>query len=167
LVLLLLACSVTFGASPSFVISGNKFLKDGARFQILSGSFHYFRVHPAYWNSTFHNMRYIGLNVAQTYIPWNLHEPTPGTYVWDGFADIIQYLELAKANDMLVVLRMGPYICAEWEYGGFPFWLMQLYPTIKPRTSDPNFLKRTDMWWAQLLPKLKPYLYSNGGPIIL
>jgi len=115
-------------------------------------------------------MYYGGLNTVQTYVPWNVHEPSPGKFVWtgysNGFADVITFLKLAQKNNLLVILRLGPYVCGEWEYGGLPPWLLQLYPNYAPRTSDANYLKRIDIFWDQLLPLLKPYLYSNGGPVI-
>ena len=107
-----------------------------------------------------------GLNAVQTYVPWNFHEPTPGVYVWDGDRDVVQFIKTAQEVGLLVILRPGPYICAEWEMGGLPSWLLTVDPAIALRSSDSIYLYYVDRWLAVLLSQMKPLLYENGGPII-
>ncbi|XP_058780235.1 beta-galactosidase 17-like isoform X2 [Vicia villosa] len=143
------------------------FWKNGEPFRIIGGDLHYFRVHPEYWEDRLLKAKALGLNTIQTYVPWNLHEPTPEKLVFEGFANIESFLNLCHKLDLLVMLRPGPYICAEWDWGGFPSWLSSMNPSPKLRSSDPAFLKLVERWWGKLLPKFVPLLYDNGGPIIM
>ncbi|XP_062972856.1 beta-galactosidase-1-like protein [Elgaria multicarinata webbii] len=151
--------------SFSIDYENNCFLKDGVPFRYISGSIHYFRVPSAYWKDRLLKMYMSGLNAVQIYIPWNYHEPLPGTYIFSGDRDLEGFLDLVAQIGLLVILRPGPYICAEWEMGGLPSWLLAK-PSIKLRTSDPDFLQAVDKWLEVLLPKIKPRLYHNGGNII-
>src|SRR3989338_2433236 len=108
------------GANASFGISGNTFVKDGAPFQILSGSIHYFRSLPDQWPDRLAKAKALGLNAIQTYIPWNLHESEPGAFSFSGRLNITQFLQSAQDAGLYVLLRPGPYICAEWDFGGLP-----------------------------------------------
>ncbi|PFX20793.1 Beta-galactosidase [Stylophora pistillata] len=108
-----------------------------------------------------------GLNAVQTYVAWNIHEPVHGQYNFDGDADIVSFIELANSLGLLVIVRAGPYICAEWEFGGFPPWLLKSNTSMSLRsTENPQYLSYVKSWMSVLLPKLKPLLYANGGPII-
>lgn len=89
------------------------FLKDGKPFRYVGGSFHYFRALPETWQKKLRTMRASGLNVVSTYVEWSLHNPKDGVYNWEGIADLIQFIRLAELEDLLVILRPGPYICAE------------------------------------------------------
>ncbi|XP_016169851.1 beta-galactosidase 17 [Arachis ipaensis] len=151
----------------NFEISRDMFWKDSQPFQIIGGDLHYFRVHPQYWEDRLLKAKALGLNTIQTYVPWNLHEPSPGRHVFEGFADIESFLKLCNKLGLLVMLRPGPYICAEWDWGGFPAWFSSMSPSPKLRSSDPTFLRLVERWWGNLLPKLVPLLYENGGPIIM
>ncbi|KAM0938187.1 putative beta-galactosidase [Dioscorea sansibarensis] len=150
-----------------FWIADDKFWKDGQPFQIIGGDLHYSRVVPQYWKDRLLRAKALGLNTIQTYVPWNLHEPSPEKWVFDGMADIESFLKLAHELGFLVMLRAGPYICAEWDLGGFPAWLLGIEPALKLRSSDPAFLQLVDKWWGVLLPKILPLLYSKGGPVIM
>ncbi|XP_053149412.1 beta-galactosidase-1-like protein isoform X2 [Hemicordylus capensis] len=154
-------------ATRSFSIDyeNNCFRKDGAPFRYISGSIHYFRVPPVYWKDRLLKMYMSGLNAVQVYIPWNYHEPLPGVYIFAGDRDLERFLDLVAQLGLLVILRPGPYICAEWEMGGLPFWLLAR-PNIVLRTVDADYLKAVDTWLDVLLPKIKPRLYQNGGNII-
>ncbi|XP_024099039.2 beta-galactosidase-1-like protein isoform X2 [Pongo abelii] len=114
----------------------DRFLLDGAPFRYVSGSLHYFRVPRVLWTDRLLKMRWSGLNAIQFYVPWNYHEPQPGVYNFNGSRDLIAFLNEAALANLLVILRPGPYICAEWEMGGLPSWLLQK-PEIHLRTSDP------------------------------
>lgn len=150
-----------------FEISDDMFWKDGKPFRILGGDLHYFRVLPEYWEDRLLRAKALGLNAIQTYVPWNLHEPRQGQLVFEGIADIVAFLQLCQKLDFVVLLRPGPYICGEWDLGGFPAWLLSIEPAVKLRSSDPAFLDLVEKWWGILLPKMAPLLYSNGGPIIM
>ncbi|XP_019655017.1 beta-galactosidase isoform X2 [Ailuropoda melanoleuca] len=145
--------------------SHNRFLKDGRPFRYISGSIHYFRVPRFYWKDRLLKMKMAGLNAIQSYVPWNFHEPQPGQYQFSGEHDVEYFIKLAHELGLLVILRPGPYICAEWDMGGLPAWLL-LKESIILRSSDPDYLAAVDKWLGVLLPKMKPLLYQNGGPII-
>ncbi|MCZ4102078.1 beta-galactosidase [Streptomyces sp. So13.3] len=150
---------------PVLDFDDSGFRLDGAPFQILSGGLHYFRVHPAQWADRLHKARLMGLNTVETYVPWNLHEPRPDSFRMDGELDLPAFLDLAAAEGLHVLLRPGPYICAEWEGGGLPSWLLA-EPDIALRSRDPRFLSALDRYLAQLLTPLQPYLATRGGPVL-
>ncbi|MER5209915.1 beta-galactosidase [Streptomyces sp. NPDC002838] len=150
---------------PALTTSSDGFLLHGEPFRIISGALHYFRVHPDQWTDRLRKARLMGLNTVETYLPWNLHEPEPGTLVLDGLLDLPRFLSLARAEGLHVLLRPGPYICAEWDDGGLPAWLVP-DPGIRLRTSDPRFTEAFDRYLDQLLPPLLPHLAANGGPVI-
>ena len=105
-------------------------------------------------------------------MPWNWHEPVPGVYNFEGGADLIAFLRLAANSGLLVLLRPGPYICAEWDFGGLPAWLADPGSVagggeMKLRSSDPRFMAPVLAWWGTLLPLVRPMLYDNGGPIVM
>lgn len=170
LFVLLLACLCVKGnlvpeRSFSIDYNNNCFLKDGKPFQYISGSIHYSRIPRAYWKDRLLKMYMTGLNAIQVYVPWNFHESVQGIYNFSGDRDLVHFLELANQTGLLVILRPGPYICAEWEMGGLPAWLLQK-PNIILRSADTDYLQAVSNWLAVLLPKLKPWLYINGGNII-
>lgn len=152
-------------AARSFVVSGNAFVKDGQEFRIVSGSIHYFRSLPEQWPARLRTLRSCGLNTVTTYVPWNLHEPTPGQYDFSGRLDIVRFIEAAQQEGFLVIVRPPPYICAELEFGGLPAWLLN-EEGLQLRCSDPKYLKRVDSFLDHFLPMLATYQYSRGGPII-
>ncbi|NXF11622.1 BGAL galactosidase, partial [Smithornis capensis] len=143
----------------------NCFLKDGVPFRYISGSIHYARVPRPAWRDRLLKMHMSGLSAVQVYVPWNYHETLPGVYDFAGNRDVEAFLDLTAELGLLVILRPGPYICAEWEMGGLPSWLLWK-PDIILRTSDPAFLAAVDSWLHVLLPKIKPRLYQHGGNII-
>ncbi|XP_024145949.1 beta-galactosidase [Oryzias melastigma] len=154
-------------AAPSFSLDYNAdcFRKDGERFRFISGSIHYSRIPRVYWKDRLLKMYMAGLNTIQTYIPWNYHEESPGMYNFSGDRDVEYFLKLAQDIGLLVILRPGPYICAEWEMGGLPAWLLSKKDIVL-RSSDPDYVAAVDNWMGKLLPMMQPYLYQNGGPII-
>ena len=141
------------------------FTLHGEPFRIISGAMHYFRVHPDHWADRLHKARLMGLNTVETYVPWNLHQPTPGTLDLDGPLDLPRYLRLAKEEGLHVLLRPGPYICAEWDGGGLPSWLTS-DRDIGLRSSDPRFTDAVDGYFDLLLPALAPSMATAGGPVI-
>ncbi|CAH2283496.1 beta-galactosidase isoform X2 [Pelobates cultripes] len=143
----------------------NCFRKDGMQFRYISGSIHYSRIPRFYWKDRLVKMKMAGLDAIYTYVPWNFHEQKPGVYNFSGDHDIVSFLQLANEIGLLVILRAGPYICAEWDMGGLPAWLLAK-KSIVLRSSDPDYLQAVDSWMGVFLPKIKPLLYQNGGPII-
>lgn len=164
---LLLSVKATSAANHSFVIENDMFVKDGVPFRILGGDLHYFRVHPQLWRDRLLRVKALGLNTIQTYVPWNLHEPRPGQFNFNGSADLLSFLKLAHELDLLVMLRVGPYISGEWDLGGLPAWLLGLRPSVRLRSSDAQYLAQVDNWWKVLLPEVAPELYSAGGSVIM
>ncbi|XP_051644011.1 beta-galactosidase-1-like protein isoform X2 [Manacus candei] len=143
----------------------NCFLKDGVPFRYISGSIHYARVPRPAWRDRLLKMHMSGLSTVQVYVPWNYHETLPGVYDFAGNRDVEAFLDLTAELGLLVILWPGPYICAEWEMGGLPAWLLWK-PDIILRSSDPAYLAAVDSWLHVLLPKIKPHLYQHGGNII-
>ncbi|XP_062536491.1 beta-galactosidase-like [Armigeres subalbatus] len=153
----------------SFTVDYEKdtFLMDGKPFRFISGSFHYFRALPGSWRHILRLMRAAGLNAVMTYIEWSTHEPTEGNYNWDGIANLEQFIQIAEEEDLYVILRPGPYICAERDMGGFPYWLLTKHPNVKLRTYDFDYLHEVQKWYGVLMPKIQNHLYGRGGPVIM
>ncbi|WP_328752387.1 beta-galactosidase [Streptomyces sp. NBC_00285] len=150
---------------PALTTSFDGFLLHGEPFRIISGAMHYFRIHPDQWTDRLRKARLMGLNTIETYLPWNLHEPEPGELVLDGILDLPRWLRLAQDEGLNVLLRPGPFICAEWDDGGLPAWLLA-DPDIRLRSSDPRFTSAFDGYLDRLLPALRPFMAAHGGPVI-
>ncbi|XP_052865419.1 beta-galactosidase-like [Anopheles cruzii] len=165
--LLLTVASTVETRTFSIDYDNDTFLKDGKPFQYVAGSFHYFRALPQSWQSILQSMRAAGLNAITTYVEWSLHNPKDEVYNWDGMADIEHFIQLAAEEDLYVILRPGPYICAERDMGGLPAWLLHKYPDIQLRTNDIRYLREIRSWYAQLFSRLQRFLYGQGGPIIM
>ncbi|WP_328875638.1 beta-galactosidase [Streptomyces sp. NBC_00287] len=151
---------------PALTTTSDGFLLHGEPLRIISGALHYFRVHPDQWADRLRKARLMGLNTVETYVPWNLHQPDPeGPLVLDGFRDLPRYLSLAQAEGLHVLLRPGPFICAEWDGGGLPSWLTS-DPGIRLRSSDPRFTGAVDRYLDLLIPPLLPHMAASGGPAI-
>ena len=120
---------------------------NGNKVKIISGAVHYFRIVPEYWRDTLLDLKAMGCNTVETYVPWNLHEPYQGKYDFSGIKDIETFLKLAEELELFVILRASPYICAEWEMGGLPAWLLK-YPRIRLRTNDKQYLKCLDQYFS-------------------
>lgn len=144
----------------------NKFLMDGQPFRIISGAIHYFRVHPEYWEDRLKKLKACGFNTVETYVCWNLHEREEGRFDFEGGLDIARFIDLAGKLGLYVIVRPGPYICAEWELGGLPSWLLS-YSGIGLRCSDPVYLEKVMPYYEQLFSRIRPRLCTNGGNIIM
>lgn len=148
-----------------FEIKDNFYL-DGEPFQVISGSIHYFRVVPEYWRDRLEKLKAMGCNTVETYIPWNMHEPEKGSFRFDGMLDVVSFVKLAQELGLWVILRPSPYICAEWEFGGLPAWLLR-EDGMKLRCNYPPYMKHIEEYYRVLLPKLAPLQIDQGGPVIL
>nr|CAD7568022.1 unnamed protein product [Timema californicum] len=160
------------GIESGLVAESDGFKLNGRNITILSGSIHYFRVHPVYWRDRLQKLRALGFNTVQIYFPWNLHEPRRNVYDFgDGdndmsaFLDFKKFIQIAQEEDLLVNARPGPYICAEWEFGGLPSWLLR-DPDLKVRTANDAYLDRVEKYFNVLYPILAELQFTNGGPII-
>ncbi|ACO31564.1 glycosyl hydrolase, family 35 [Acidobacterium capsulatum ATCC 51196] len=151
----------------SFRVENGKFVLDGQPFQIISGEMHYERIPRAYWKARLQMAKAMGLNTIATYVFWNLHEPEPGKFDFSGNADLAQFIRDAQQTGLKVLLRAGPYSCAEWEFGGFPAWLMK-NPKMQTalRSNDPEFMKPAEQWILRLGREVAPLQVGYGGPII-
>ncbi|MWV46023.1 beta-galactosidase [Paenibacillus sp. HJL G12] len=149
----------------TFRYSGSSFYDGDKPVQILSGAIHYFRVVPQYWEDRLLKLKHCGLNTVETYVPWNWHEPKKGQFNFEGMADLVRFIDLAGKLGLYVIVRPSPYICAEWEFGGLPAWLLE-DSNMRLRCSYKPFLDHVDDYYDVLLPKLKPLLCTQGGPII-
>uniref|UniRef100_A0A3P8N6V3 Beta-galactosidase n=1 Tax=Astatotilapia calliptera TaxID=8154 RepID=A0A3P8N6V3_ASTCA len=145
--------------------NSSQFTLERKPFLILGGSIHYFRVPRAYWEDRLLKMKACGLNTLTTYVPWNLHEPERGVFKFEDQLDLEAYLRLAASLGLWVILRPGPYICAEWDLGGLPSWLLR-DPQMKLRTTYSGFIDAANSFFDEVIKKVVPHQYSKGGPII-
>ncbi|XP_053308637.1 beta-galactosidase-1-like protein 2 [Spea bombifrons] len=143
----------------------SQFILDGTPIRILGGSMHYFRVPEAQWKDRMLKMKACGLNTLTTYVPWNLHEPRRGKFDFSRNLDLGAFLETAADVGLWVILRPGPYICAEWDLGGLPSWLLR-DKDMQLRTTYKGFADATEAYFDKLIPKVLYYQYTKGGPII-
>jgi len=165
---LLLAASAVAAApaARSFTFDATDFLRDGAPFRIVSAEIHYQRAHPADWAARLSLLRAAGFNTVTTYVEWALHEPREGAFDFSSpDRNLAEWLRAIQAADLLAIVRVGPYITAELDWGGLPFWLATV-PEIRLRTNDTVWLAKVDAYLDALAPVLAPFLYSAGGPII-
>lgn len=154
----------------SFAANGDGFLLDGTPFQIRSGELHPARIPVEYWRHRIQMAKAMGMNTIALYVMWNYHEPTEGTFDFHtDNRDIEAFIRLCQAENMWVLFRPGPYVCAEWDLGGIPSWLLK-YSDIQLRTdraTDPRYMHAVERYIDELLPRVKPLMAENGGPILM
>lgn len=153
-------------AAHTFGHEGEHFLLDGKPFQIISGEIHYARVPRQYWRDRLRKIRSLGLNTICTYMFWNMHEPEPGRFNFEGNLDAAAFIRTAQEEGLWVLLRPGPYACAEWDFGGFPAWLLAT-PDMKVRTTDPRFLDAARRYILEVGRRLAPVQITHDGPILM
>ena len=157
-------------ATPAhtFTIEGDHFALDGKPFKVLSGELHYARIPREYWHARLKMARAMGLNTIATYVFWNVHEPTPGHFDFSGQYDVAAFIKAAQEEGLWVILRAGPYSCAEWDFGGFPAWLLK-DPRMSTvlRTNDPAFMVPVERWITRLAQEVAPLQIGHGGPILI
>lgn len=141
-----------------------KLFIDGEEFYLACGSMHYFRYMPGGWRHRLKLMKAFGLTAVQTYVPWNLHEPRPGEFRFEGSLDLHAFLAMCREEGLYVLLRPAPYICSECDWGGMPSWMM--HDDVCPRTMDEGFLKPFRRYFDRLCEEFVPMLSTRGGPIL-
>ena len=149
-----------------FAIGEQDFLLDGQRLQIRCGEIHFARVPREYWGHRLRLCKAMGLNTVCAYLFWNYHEWDQGRFDWSGQADAAEFCRLAQQEGLWVILRPGPYACAEWEMGGLPWWLLK-NDNIRLRTRDPDFLAAGRAWLKEVGRVLGPLQVTRGGPILM
>lgn len=154
-------------ATPAhFSVEGDHFLLDGKPYVIRSGEMHYPRIPHEEWHDRLRKARAMGLNTITTYAFWNASEPEPGKFDFSGDNDIAAFVRAAQEEGLNVIVRPGPFVCAEWEFGGFPAWLLRT-PGLRVRSYDPRFLKASAAWFKRLGQELAPLQSTRGGPILM
>jgi len=151
----------------TFHIQNDTFYYNQQPIQIKSGSIHYSRVPRAYWADRLQRMHAMGLNAVQTYVMWNYRETYRGVFDFTKDKDLSAFLQACQDEGLLVLLRLGPYSCGEWEFGGFPAWMINHQPPVTLRTFEKGYISLVDTWWSRLLPVVKPHLISNGGSVVM
>jgi beta-galactosidase len=152
-------------ANHGLAVEQGHFMLDGKPFRIISGDMHYARVPREYWRARLKMAKAMGLNTITTYVFWNAHETTPGTYDFSGQNDVAEFIREAKKEGLYVILRPGPYVCSEWELGGLPAWLLKDKPA-NLRSLDPAFMLPAQRWLQRLGKELAPLQLADGGNII-
>lgn len=153
-------------AASSFQAGKGTFMLDNQPFTVKAAELHYPRIPRPYWENRIKNCKALGMNTICLYVFWNVHETQPGVYDFSGQNDIAEFIRLCDKHDMKVILRPGPYVCAEWEMGGLPWWLLQK-TDISLRDTDPYFMERVSRFQDELADHLKGLTEAEGGPIIM
>lgn len=160
------ANNVTGPQRHTFEIGKQAFLLDGKPFQIRCGEIHFARIPREYWRDRLRRCKAMGLNTVCAYLFWNFHEWEPGHFNWSGQADAAEFCRIAQQEGLWVILRPGPYACAEWEMGGLPWWLLK-ENDIKLRSRDPRFMAASQRWLKEVGRVLGPLQVTRAGPILM
>lgn len=169
LLLLLTSCAGSKASSDmgsDFTVGEGTFLLDGDPFIVKAAELHYPRIPRPYWEHRIQMCKALGMNTICMYIFWNYHEQEEGVFDFEGQKDIAEFCRIAQRNGMYVIVRPGPYVCAEWEMGGLPWWLLKK-KDIALRERDPYFMERVRIFENEVGKQLAPLTIQNGGPIIM
>ncbi len=150
----------------NFTAGKQTFLLNDKPFLVKAAEIHYPRIPRDYWDQRIKMCKALGMNTLCIYVFWNIHEPEPGKFDFTGNNDIAAFCRLAQENGMYIILRPGPYVCAEWEMGGLPWWLLKK-KDIRLREQDPYFMERVQLFEREVGKQLAPLTIQNGGPIIM
>jgi Glycosyl hydrolases family 35 len=154
------------GQKRDFRLGGKDFLLDGRPFRIMAGEIHYQRIPREYWVDRLMKVKAAGLNTVGTYFFWNALEPEPGQWDFTAGNDLAAFIRTAQRAGLWVIVRPGPYACAEWDFGGLPAWLLRT-PDIKVRCSDPRYLAACESYILKLGEVLREAQIHRGGPVIM
>lgn len=166
---LLMAAPATMQAAgkPGTFTTGDKtFLLNGKPFVVKAAEVHYPRIPRPYWEHRIQMCKALGMNTVCIYVFWNIHEQKEGQFDFTGNNDVAEFCRIAQKNGMYVIVRPGPYVCAEWEMGGLPWWLLKK-KDIKLRERDPYFMERVKIFEQKVGEQLAPLTIQKGGPIIM
>lgn len=177
---LMLACAASLSTSfplladsapvaekkTGFEAGKGQFLLNGEPFVVKAAELHYPRIPRPYWEHRIQMCKALGMNTICLYVFWNAHEQTPGNFDFTGQNDLRHFIELCAKNDMKVILRPGPYVCAEWEMGGLPWWLLKK-KDIRLREQDPYFMERVDKFQQAVAGQVADLTVADGGPVIM
>jgi len=155
-----------FEDAPRFEAGQGTFLLNGKPFVVKAAELHYPRIPRQYWDQRIKLCKALGMNTVCLYVFWNAHEPRPDQFDFTGQQDLREFVKLCQANDMKVILRPGPYVCAEWEMGGLPWWLLKK-KDIRLREQDPYFMERVDKFQKAVAEQVGDLTIANGGPIVM
>lgn len=164
--LLSLSATTISAKGGDFTVGKNTFLLNGKPFVVKAAEIHYPRIPRAYWDNRIKMCKSLGMNTVCIYVFWNIHEQREGQFDFTGNNDIAAFCKLAKKNGMYVIVRPGPYVCAEWEMGGLPWWLLKK-KDIRLREDDPYFIERVKLFEKKVGEQLAPLTIQNGGPVIM
>ena len=153
-------------AQHTFEVGKGSFMLDGKSFVVKAAEIHYPRIPRPYWEHRIKMCKALGMNTLCLYVFWNIHEQREGEYDFTGQNDVAEFCRLAQKNGMYVIVRPGPYVCAEWEMGGLPWWLLKK-KDIKLRERDPYFMERVRLFEKEVGKQLSSLTVENGGPIIM
>lgn len=148
-----------------FEIKKDGFYIDGKPFRLYSGAMHYFRVLPELWDDRFAKMKAAGFNTVETVMCWNMHEPKEGEFCFEGIYDISKFCKTAQRHGMYVIIRPGPYTCAEWDFGGFPAWLLK-DKNLRIRCNDEVYMSKVANYFARAMKEVVPMLVTHGGNVL-
>ncbi|NCD72437.1 glycoside hydrolase family 35 protein [Mucilaginibacter agri] len=154
------------GVKHTFALADSVFLLDGKPFQMISGEMHYPRIPREAWRARMKMAKAMGLNTIGTYVFWNLHEPQKGKFDFEGNNDIAEFVKIAKEEGLWVILRPSPYVCAEWEFGGYPYWL-QNEKGLEVRSKETQYLKEYEAYIREVGKRLAPLQVNHGGNILM
>lgn len=142
------------------------FFLDGKPFRFIAGAIHYFRVPKSYWADRLKKLKACGFNAVETYIAWNAHQPTEDSFCYEDMLDVEEFLRTAQSLGLYAIVRPGPYICSEWEFGGLPWWLLKK-PGIRLRCLNKPYMDAVNRFFDDLMPRLAPLQSTQGGPILM
>ncbi len=144
--------------------NGNFFL-NANKINIYCGALHYFRIFPELWRDRLEKLKNIGFNTVETYCAWNLHEEKEGVFNFEGMLDVAEFIKVATELGLWVIVRPGPYICSECDFGGLPAWLLK-NDSVKIRSNDPFYLEKAKIYLEKVIDEIRPHFSSNGGNVI-
>lgn len=150
----------------TFTVEKDGFRLGGEPFRVISGAIHYFRVPREYWRDRLIKLKACGFNTVETYVAWNMHEPREGEFDYSDMLDIEDFIATAAELGLYAIVRPGPYICSEWEFGGLPWWLLK-NDGIRLRCMDADYIAAVDRFFDSLIPRIAAHQITEGGNVIL